>query len=134
MSKRKKKTIAKLVDEASVLLQKIVRLKAADDNGYCVCFTCGVVKHWKDMDGGHFISRTWLATKLLEENLAVQCKKCNGYLRGNMIQFTLNIIELRGRKFVDELEILKHQSRKYYRDEIMDIISEYKVRLRELEK
>ena len=56
--KKKTKSIAKLVDEAAVLLQLLVRLKAADDNGYVKCRTCDSVMHYKDgMQGGHFISR-----------------------------------------------------------------------------
>jgi hypothetical protein len=36
----KKKPIGKLTDEAAILLQLLVRLKASDDNGYCSCVTC----------------------------------------------------------------------------------------------
>ena len=59
----KKKSIGKLTDEAATLLQLLVRLKAADDNGYVTCVTCGVVKHYKDgMQGGHFRPRGIAAT------------------------------------------------------------------------
>ena len=43
MAKRKKRTIAQEVEAAAKLLQKYVRLKASDDNGYCTCVTCGKV-------------------------------------------------------------------------------------------
>ena len=65
MANRKSKSIAKLVDEAATELQLLVRLKAADDNGYVSCVVCGVTRHYLDgMQGGHFISRSRLATKL----------------------------------------------------------------------
>jgi NAD-dependent SIR2 family protein deacetylase len=124
---KKKKTIAKLVDEAAVLMQKYVRMKAADRDGYCQCVTCGIKKPWKEMQGGHFISRKWTATKLLEENIHPQCPYCNGPLRGNMIQYTLFMQDTYGREFVEELEILKHKTRKYTRAEI----EEYKQELME---
>ena len=38
--KKKKKTIAALVEDAAKLLQKIRRLEEADDNGYCRCVSC----------------------------------------------------------------------------------------------
>ena len=133
-SKKKTKSIAKLVEDAAVLLQAIVRLKAADDNGYVACVTCGIKKVWNDgMQGGHFIGRKWLATKLMEENIHPQCSCCNGPLRGNMIQYTLFMIEMYGRDFVEELEVLKHKSRKYYRGEVMDLIMEFRSQKKELE-
>lgn len=118
---RKKKTIAKLVDDLAVLMQKYVKLKAADSNGYVQCVTCKTIKHWKEMQGGHFIGRKWTATKLLEENIHPQCPCCNGPLRGNMIQYTLFMQDTYGRDFVDELETMKHQTRKYTRGEIEDL-------------
>lgn len=134
MAKRKPPTIAKLVEKAAEVIQLYVRMKYADDNGYVSCVTCGTTRHYKDgMQGGHFISRKWLATKLLEENIHPQCACCNGPLRGNNIQYTLFMIDTYGREFVEELEILKHQSRKYYRAEVLDITEEYKQKVKELE-
>lgn len=123
---RKKKTIAKLVDDLAILMQKYVKLKAADSNGYVQCVTCKTIKHWKEMQGGHFIGRKWTATKLLEENIHPQCPCCNGPLRGNMIQYTLFMQDTYGREFVDELETMKHQTRKYTRAEIEELDREIK--------
>ena len=134
MAKRKPKSIAKLVDEAAVLTQKLVRLKARDDNGYVSCVTCGTTRDWKEMQGGHFISRKWTSTKLMEENIHPQCPCCNGPLKGNPIQYTLYMVDMYGREFVDELELKKHQTRKYGRPEILEIIQELKQRVTELEE
>ena len=35
-------------------LQKLSRISAADDNGYCKCVSCGKLDNYKNMDGGHF--------------------------------------------------------------------------------
>ena len=74
---RKIKPIGKVVDQAATLLQKLVRMKAADEEGIATCVTCGKKQHWKEMDGGHYISRTYSKYKLYEENVHVQCKSCN---------------------------------------------------------
>ena len=79
MAKRKKRTIAQEVEAAAKLLQKYVRLKASDDNGYCTCVTCGKVDHYKAMQGGHFYSRRHTVFKLFEENIHPQCPSCNVY-------------------------------------------------------
>ena len=39
MAKRKPRTLVKEIDEAAKLIQRLVRLKASDDNGYCSCVT-----------------------------------------------------------------------------------------------
>lgn len=73
----KRKTIAQEVDKAAVLLQKLVRMKAADDYGYTQCVSCGRVEHWKGVDAGHYFSRRHTRLKCFEENIHVQCKRCN---------------------------------------------------------
>src|SRR5690606_37389955 len=79
VKKRKAKSIARLVEEAAVLLQKLVRLKAADENGYCRCVSCGNAYRWQEMQGGHLIERSKTALKLLEEQVNPQCVGCNGF-------------------------------------------------------
>lgn len=132
----KKKTIAGLVNDAAVLLQKKVRIKAgiaAYTNGYCQCVTCGVWKHWKEMQGGHFISRRYTAHKLMEENIHPQCPGCNGPRGGNLIPYTQYMNDTYGREFVDELESTKGETKKYSRPEILEIIEELKQEVKELE-
>jgi len=134
MAKRKPKTIAHLVDDAAVLLQKLVRMKAADEYGYAICVCCGKREHWKLMDGGHFISRKWIATKIMEESINPSCKRCNGFLHGNLVPFTLYMIEFYGKDFVEELQIKKNEIKKYTRDEIAEITKDFKERIKELEE
>lgn len=133
MAKRKTKTIAKLVDDAAVLLQKLVRMKASDDSGYCQCVTCGVTKHWKEMQGGHFISRRYTATKLLEENIHPQCFGCNGPRAKDgvvTVEYTNFMIDTYCREFVDELLVMKNATKKYTREEIAQISEELKERIK----
>jgi len=126
MGKRKPKTIASLVNDAAMILQRIVRLKAADDNGYARCVTCGKVDHYTNMDGGHWIPRSYTAHKLTEENLACQCKGCNGYGGGRYHEFTVHMIDMYGREWVDHMIATKADTRKYTRTEIMDKIAQFK--------
>ena len=134
MTKRKPKTLAKVSEQVAELMQLFVRLKAADDNGYCSCVTCGVTRHYKDsMQGGHFIGRRWTATRLLEENIHPQCARCNGPLKGNPVAYTLFMIDQYGREFVDELELLKHQNKKWLRYELEEMMTELRENIREQE-
>jgi len=129
---KKRKTIAKLVNECAEILQRIVRIKASK-NGYANCVTCGVNKPWQELQGGHFISRVKTAHKLLEENIHPQCGKCNGYLRGNMVAYTLYMEDMYGRDFVEELLATQNQTKKYSRFEIEELKATLKQELKELE-
>ena len=59
-----------------------IRLRDSDEHGICKCFTCGLVRDYKQMDAGHGISRQHQATKYNEQNNNAQCKKCNGFEGG----------------------------------------------------
>lgn len=130
---RKKKTIAKLADECAVLLQKLVRLKAADKDGMVRCVTCGTRKHWKEMQGGHFIERGRLSTKLMEENIHPQCPGCNCFrmkTASGVLDYRRYMVEMYGEDFVTEIEMLSRETKKYFRPELEDLKSELKDRIK----
>ena len=128
---KKQKTVAKLREEAAVLLQKLVRMKAADENGLATCVTCGKRQHYKDMDGGHFISRKWTATKLVEENVHPQCKGCNQYASGKYDDYALYMVDTYGIEMVRELNDKKRELCKQNRIELEDMKIELKLRIAE---
>jgi len=137
MAKRKLKTIAKLADECAVLLQKLVRIKAADEHGMCECVSCKTRKHWKEMQGGHFIPRGNNATKLMEENVNPQCMGCNafGMKYGDAEkQYTLWMIDTHGRDFVDEMLATKGKVYRFERCVLEDMKAEFNELIRELEQ
>lgn len=122
----KQKTIARLVEDAATILQRIVRMKAADENGYAKCVTCGRVEHWKNMDGGHYVSRTYTRHKLLEENIHPQCKGCNRFGHKVHDDYAKFMRETYGDDFVDELTATKRDTMKWTRVEILDHIQALK--------
>ena len=133
------KTLRKKVDDLAVAMQKLVRLKEAVQNdGYCKCVSCGIVKHWKECDGGHYISRNHQSTKVLEENIHPQCKGCN--LKSGKGDTLVNIdyrnwmIEFYGEEFVEELEILARKPADHFGPDIEDQIKEVRAKCKELEK
>lgn len=135
----KTKTLRKLVDDVAVALQRHVRLKEAVDNdGYCKCWSCGLVKHWKECDGGHFVSRNHQATKIMEENIHPQCKGCN--LRSGKGDTLINLdyrrrmIEFYGEAFVIELEGMARHPADFNRMDLEQQLAELKAKNRELEK
>lgn len=59
------------------LLSKIIRLEAADHNGFCECYTCKSLNHWKLTHAGHWKTRGRKPTKLDRKNIRCQCAQCN---------------------------------------------------------
>ena len=102
------------------------RLSHADDNGYCVCVSCGVKRHYKEMDGGHFIPKGASSYWALEsENIHPQCKGCNafGMRHGSAAQsYTTWMIDYYGREFVDDMLVTKSNINKMYKKDYDDLL------------
>jgi hypothetical protein len=136
--KRKTKTIAAITNDAATLLQRLVRLKASDENGYCSCVTCGVSKHFSEMQGGHFIERGKSFSKLLEENIHPQCPHCNAFGMKNtstVLAYRRYMIETYGDEFVNELEEMARENAPFKRNklEIEGMIQDFKAQIKNQE-
>lgn len=129
----KNKPIGKLVDDCAVLTQKLVRLKAADKQGMCRCVTCGRRQNWKEMDGGHFISRTYSRWKLAEENIHVQCKFCNRFGSKVADEYALFMIDMYGEDTVRGMVETKREVIKWNRGELEELKADLRKRVKELE-
>jgi len=129
---KKLKSIARLRDEAAILCQKMVKLKAADDNGMCKCWTCGVVKQWHEMQGGHFIERGKAATKIDETNIHPQCPQCNQWGMKNtttVLAYRDAMAEYYGADYVDELIARSRHPVKHTREWIAEQTEYFKAQI-----
>lgn len=104
------------------------------ENPFCV--TCGHrPESWKELQLGHFIHSSSLDFELT--NLHPQDIRCNHYLHGNLIKYTLFMQEKYGLKEIERLEALKlYRSRGYKISEmeLLNIIEREKAKISELEK
>jgi len=135
--KKKRKSIARLVEEAAVLLQKLVRLEAADKNGYVKSFTSDIFLPWQEMQGSHFIQRNRLATKLNEMNVNPQTRGENCYemkTATGVLKYRRALVEVYGEEWVAELEKISETQKKYTRQEVEEITADFKARIKSQEK
>jgi len=123
-----KKTISKLKKELDKWFSLYIRLRDANEYGMVQCFTCGIVRGYKDgMQNGHFQSRKHLATRFSEDgNCEVQCLKCNIFDSGQQYLFSLRLDEKYGEGRAEELEQLARTTLKISRVEYEEKISYYK--------
>ena len=130
-----KKTVSKLKKELDKWFSLYIRLREANEYGYCQCITCNVVKHYKDgMQNGHFQSRKHLSTRFDEENCQNQCVKCNVYAWGEQYKFSLALDSKYGEGKAEELQYLARTTLKISRVEYEEKISYYKSLVDKLKK
>jgi hypothetical protein len=55
--KPKVKSSKVLRQECLKAIQRLCRLAAADDDGNCACVSCGCVKHYSQLQGGHWLAK-----------------------------------------------------------------------------
>jgi len=135
-----KKTISKVVEDCAVALQKVVRMKAAiaeNLDGYVTCVSCGVKKHWKELDAGHYFSRGDKSVKLMEENIHPQCKGCNIKMSHGdtkiVTAYRRHMVDMYGEDFLDHLEALAWTPTKFNRAEIEALTKTLKAQIKEYE-
>ena len=130
-----KKTISKLKKELDKWFSLYIRLREANEYGMIQCFTCGIVRGYKDgMQNGHFQSRKHLATRFDEENCQVQCIKCNMFSQGEQFKFGIHLDSKYGEGKAEELEFLARTTLKISRVEYEEQISYYKTLVNKLIK
>jgi hypothetical protein len=139
--KPKERTVPQLVEEAAIILQRIVRVKAAiaeNNRGKITCVACGKQDYWQVMNGGHFAARDHINTKLMEENihpLDVRCNKLNGHDGLVLVNYYEYLCEMYGKEFVDnDIRNAALIPKVYKRAEILEIKAQFEQRLAELEK
>ena len=95
------------------------------------CYTCGAVRHWLEVDAGHFMSRACMSTRWAEQNVQFQCKRCN-MRSGEQYLFSLHIDQEYGEGTAEALLIASKQTRKFTRDELEQMYHHYKRKVDEL--
>ena len=130
MTKVKKKTNAQLKKILDKVYSTFIRKNSADEKGLARCYTCGVKKNWQEQQCGHFIPRSSLATRFMEENTKPQCVGCNVFGSGRPVIFAQMLQEEYGKGIIEKLYRKAREIVRYYPYE--EKISEYTDKLKEI--
>lgn len=126
-------SLQNLIADLDFIFSRYIRLKYADKNGKVKCFTSDKEMRWQEAQNGHFISRSNLATRWMEENCRPQSEYDNCHLHGN-----LEIFKERLEKEKPGITSwLLEQSREVVRptrDELKHLITNYRHRVKVFEK
>ena len=134
----KRQRISRKLEKIAVLLQRLTRLKNADHLGYVRCCSCDKKMHWKEAQGGHFISRTHQSVKCVEEQIWPQCPGCNMQMsKGEtmvMLGYQRFLEDMFGRGWIEELEKKARQPLETTEEELDEMLEDTKRRVKEAEK
>lgn len=95
-----------------------IRLRDANDEGYCRCIVSGEWVHWTDCDAGHFISRREKATKYHEQNVHAQKRQSNRFKSGEQFIYGQNIDKKYGAGTAARIHILSKLARRFEQFEL----------------
>lgn len=122
---KKAPSINKLIKKLDAVYSTYVRSINADFNGYVACYTCGVKKHWKDQQCGHYVSRAVKSLRFDQRNTKVQCVGCNIFKHGALDEYALALQKEYGEGILKELNQTKNQSKRYTVLELQGLIQFY---------
>ena len=115
--------------------QLLRRLEEADDNGYCECVTCGVIKHYTEVHGGHWLPKGKSSYFSLDKrNVWPQCVGCNlfGMKHGVAAQnYTMFMIDKFGKSQVDQMLADSNKPIKLYARDYREMIAEFNAQIKD---
>jgi len=122
----KRTSISSLKKKAWKVFSEYIRQKYADWRGYATCVTCGAVKHWKELQAGHFIGGRRNSLLFDERACHPQCMPCNVWKHGDQIKYFRFMQRAYGEHVIRELESLNLVDKQFKKEELESIIKKYK--------
>ena len=118
-----------LINDLDFTFSRYIRIKEANENGMCECYTCGKIDHWKYLQCSHYIKRGHYGLRWDSRNAKPACINCNELLNGNINEYTIRL----EKEYPGLTNQLKEQSReiyKYNRDELKELIIDLRLKLK----
>lgn len=127
------KDIRGLMKKADEVFSRYIRERAVQSDGWCYCAICGKHGLTRNMQNGHYISRSHMATRYMEENCMPSCAKCNSRHEEDIEPYKQALIFYGGISLVAYLELMGRKIVKYSSSDLQDIIDKYESLLKQLQ-
>lgn len=132
------KTVSSLKTKAWKFCSIYVRMLSADRNGMVECYTCGVKKHWKQMQAGHLVPGRGHSILFDLRGIRPQCYQCNCRCQGMTVAFLIHLEQEVGveqaRAIRDELHLKAKQPHPYSHEEMFELIEWFKIQIGMMER
>lgn len=127
--KRKRLSVGKLKKKVWKEFSIYIRANnATRDLGLERCVTCGEVRHWKELQAGHFIRGRLNSNLFDERGCHPQCHRCNIHFQGNVVAYYKFMLEKYGQDVIDELLRQNDQTHKWLPGQLEDLLVMYRER------
>lgn len=128
-AKERIKTKGEHAKEAQAAFNEFIRLRDKD----LPCVSCGR-HHQGQYHAGHFRSVGGNPELRFEPlNVWRQCAPCNNHMSGNVVNYRIELVKRIGADMVEWLEG-KHEPKRYSIEDLKEIKSTYRAKVRELKK
>ncbi len=118
-------TVQDYIKIAQMTFNRYIRLR---DQGK-ECISCGKIP--KKSNAGHFYSAGGhFNVRFDERNVHLQCEYCNSFLSGNLLPYRENLLAKLGYEEFESLSAAAMETRKFTRDELKNIIENYKEKIK----
>lgn len=120
------KELTKLKKKADTVWSKYIRYRDGErkvDGWYTDCITCGVSKPVKQMQCGHFVSRSCNKLRYDELNTNAQCVGCNMFKGGEQYEYARQLDLKYGNGTAESLHNQRHINHKLTITELEQIIA-----------
>jgi len=128
--REKTKTNSDYIKITQQIFNKYIRLR--DQNEKCISCDNKLTGKY---DAGHYFScGAYPALRFNEMNVHASCVRCNQHLHGNISEYTIRLPQRIGAEAYQHLVDNRNQPRKYTSEELKELISIYKEKIKELTK
>lgn len=125
-AKSKKLSDGKLKKKVWIEFSRFIRTRGADSQGFNRCVTCDVLKHWKDLQAGHFLRGRLNANLFSEIGTNPQCYGCNVGKQGEVVIYYRWMVAKHGEAVIDELIAQNNKTHKWQPGELLELLKRYK--------
>jgi hypothetical protein len=120
-------TVSDYLKLAQQVFNKWIRLRDADQG----CISCGNPLGSK-YDAGHFWSAGGHSSvRFNENNVHAQCVSCNQHKHGNLLIYRDGLLSKIGVTKYEELQAIAHETRKWDKEELKELIALYKKKIKD---
>jgi hypothetical protein len=126
-------SLSKAKKKLDTVFSQFIRLRGCNEEGWGNCWTCDRLRHWKEVDCGHFITRAKMSTRWMETNCQFQCKQCN-MNGGQQYIFSKKLDEFHGEGTAEAILIASNRTRKFSVHELEEMYQYYKNRVDEIKE
>lgn len=110
-----------------------IRLRDAFNGGYVKCCTCSTIKHYKEMQAGHFFSQGANRRIVFDlQNCHTQCVSCNMYKSGNLGIYSGFLADKYGNNIFTELAKRNITNKKYQESDYREMADTYRIKVNKL--